>query len=694
MHAPVEIMIEPRTFYRIESLTRRVRETAGQYDLVSFDVFDTLLIRRNHHPDQLKMATARYLSRLAEGAGKKWTPEKVQRLRNKIEAMHRRRSARKFPDHEACYPAFMRDTLQVIFGDAADDRMLKDVTDYELSIESAYLVARKDFHDLLVWLKVMGKRTAAISDMYLPATNIRILLDRAGFAGLIDEVFSSADSMAAKASGAAWPLIQEKLGIDTSRWLHVGDNPVSDGHRPGLFGVASLVLKDSRELHRRALAKMYDEMTPGRPYWRGRLVQQHMLPLEGENVPHSELYRHGYSFFGPLLCSFVQHVAERAMAEGVKRVYFLSREGEILRDIWRKICPVVFAGKKLPEDHYLYVSRMALAGASCAYQGLTHENARITFLPATNRDFRDLCRVFNLEIEPLLPFLSRHGLTADTPLSRWHDGWLPRNGERLRQMIEHDDEFQQEVRRQALPANTALIRYLESEGYFDGGSVALVDIGWLGNIQRFLYQAVRHRADHPNIFGHLLVCATGYPFPYAPDNQLEGFYFDHKRFGFVGSLLLYAQDLFEETTRANHAGLMAYALKEPNSFDLQFRPDNDACAQNEKLQSDYFAPVQEGIRAAAERYGPAMAVLGYEAREWKAWLDVLTVNHIAFPRTRDVEMLTRIHHLDDFASGRAPSSQAKKALRRLWNRPAWQLRFLPWIRPYYYIKHAIHWLRS
>ena len=683
-----------QTFHALPPLVDRARELATRCDVVSFDVFDTLLIRRNHHPDDLKMATARFIARKAAAAGITIRPEKVQRLRDKVEAMHRRRAARQYPDHEAAYEAFMTDVLKVIFGAAFDALLLDDVAEYELSIEDAFLVARVPLLELARELKPLGKKLVAISDMYLPAKHIRRLLDRAGFAGLIDEVFSSADSFKAKASGAAWPLIREQLGVDPDRWLHIGDNPISDGARPADAGIRSLVLHDIREWHRKLVAKTYADIARYRPYWRGRLAQQWMLPLEGENVERNDLYEHGFAYFGPLLCSFVQHIAERALEEGVTRVYFLSREGQILHDIWNAICPVIFAGRALPETHYLYVSRMALAGASCAHQGLDHESARVTFLPAANRDFRDLCRVFNLDPAPFAPVLARHGLREDTPLSRWHEGWEPRNGESFRRMVEHDAAFQDEVKRQARPVNDALMAYLESENFFGSGHVALVDIGWLGNIQRFLHRAIRHRDDRPVLHGHLLVCAAGYPFPYALDNRLEGFFHDHKKFGFVGSLILFAQELFEETTRANHASLMTYALDAHGKPVLKFRSADDECAKNELLQSRYFEEVQKGILDCARRYGPAVAVLGYVAREWKPWLEVQTVNRIAFPRTRDVDVLTRIHHLDDFAAGRTPSRAARKAMRKLWNRPTWQLRFIPFLRLYFYVRHAVHWLRS
>lgn len=682
------------TFYSLPLLCRKAMKLSEGYDVISFDIFDTLLIRRNHNPDDLKNATARFIAQRACGLGQKWSWQKVQRLRDKIEAMHRRRAARHHPDHEACYPDFMRDTLNIIFGKPEGANLLEEVTAYELDIEAAFLVARQGFLDLVRDLKKQGKTILAISDMYLPAAHLRILLDRAGYAGLIDQVFASADSMKAKASGAAWPLIREQLALDCSRWLHIGDNPVSDGARPAEVGIQAMVLRDGGELFRRSIARAYHDVARSRPYWRGRLVQQYMLPLEAENVSRTDLYRHGYMYFGPLLCAFVQHIAEQASAKGVERVYFLSREGQLMRDIWRILASTVFAGMKLPEDHYLYVSRMALAGASCAHRGLSHENARIAFLPASNRDFRDLCRVFDLDPSPFTPILRRHGLADDTPLSRWHEGWNPDNGTRFQRMVEHDEAFQAEVRRQSAQANQALQRYLEDEQVFSSSKVALVDIGWLGNIQRFLYQAMEHREDRPELHGHLLVCAAGYPFPYASDNHLEGFYHDHKRFGFTGSLLLYAQELFEETTRANHPGLVRYHVDGDGGYKLVFRPEDDQFAQNEKAQSDYFADVQTGILDGARRYAAAMAVLGYDANDMKPWLDVLTVNHMAFPKTRDVKLLTRIHHLDDFSARRSPGRRARKALQRLWSRPYWQLRFLPGVRIYHYVRHAVHWLRS
>jgi hypothetical protein len=223
--------------------------------------------------------------------------------------------------------------------------------------------------------------------------------------------------------------------------------------------------------------------------------------------------------------------------------------------------------------------------------------------------------------------------------------------------------------------------------------VALVDIGWLGTMQRFLHQALQKRPDRPELHGLLFATSPGYAFPHAPDNRLEGFFHDPQRSDFCGSLVLTARDLFEETTRADHPGLGAYRPGGSPGFELVFRSATDTAAEAERRQTAYFAPLQEGIRAAGERYGPALAVLGYGAREWKPWLNGLAVSRLAFPRTEEVRQLRHLHHQDDFAGAARLSRAARRSLRQLWTEPLWALRWKPWLRPAYYLKHAVHMLR-
>ena len=99
------------------------------------------------------------------------------------------------------------------------------------------------------------------------------------------------------------------------------------------------------------------------------------------------MYTEGYNFLGPLICMFVHLVAQRCRENNITKVFFLSREGWMFKQVWEKTMPMLYPDGKLPQIEYLYVSRQALAGASCAHEGLTQEKADIVFLPAGNRCF-------------------------------------------------------------------------------------------------------------------------------------------------------------------------------------------------------------------------------------------------------------------------------------------------------------------
>ncbi|MCI5147783.1 MAG: hypothetical protein D3923_20165, partial [Candidatus Electrothrix sp. AR3] len=327
------------------------------------------------------------------------------------------------------------------------------------------------------------EKVLVVSDIYLPAAYLERLVAHAGFLEQVDAVISSADTFLAKASGKAFPLLKERFSLNFGSWLHVGDNPISDGLRPSEQGIKSLVLRDGKEKMRKSLARRYCNYSLGQPFYRGRALQQLMLPLEGENIPQHPLYVQGFNVLAPLIAAFVQGIAEYCLQAGIQRIFFLSREGWLFERVWKEVIPSIYAGADLPKISYLYVSRMALAPASCAHAGLDQEHADLVFLPQGNRDFRDVCRVYGLEAEGFTSFLAEHDLDLHSVLSPAHEGFIPENRVRFNEMLE-EPPFQEQVKQQTLPSNQALQLYLEEQGFFEYSDIALVDVGWLGTIPR------------------------------------------------------------------------------------------------------------------------------------------------------------------------------------------------------------------
>lgn len=674
-----------KTHYSLKSLIEEGRKIAETKQVVTFDLFDTLLIRRVHDPDLVKLPVARFISALSSQHNCTVGWRKVRDLRDEIERNHRAETGKSFDDHEACYPQYMSELLCQLFGDEDGTALLEKVSTYEIFMENSMLVPRTELVDWVKELAVAGKRIFIISDMYLPAAHLKQLVAHAGMLDLVEDVISSADSFLAKASGKGYGLVAEKYGLDYKDWLHIGDNGFSDGLRAVEAGIEALIINDPREEQRKSIVKRYYNYSDGKPFWRGRILQQLMAPLEGENRSQPPLYVEGYNFIGPMIGLFVQRIAELCLDKNITKVFFLSREGWTFKRYWEQAMPALYPQGGLPEIEYLYVSRMALAGSSCAFKGLTKTKADIAFLPSGNRDFRDVCRIFSLNPDGFESYLSSFGLTAETCLSHIHDGYDPENRRKFEAMLE-DSSFQNEVKAQSKDSNLAMLRYFEEVGFFDHKDVAVVDIGWLGSIQRFLFEAIAHREDKPKCHGYLFGATRGIPYDTTEKNSVEGIMYDRDRFDLAGSTLFYARDIFEEACRAPYPTLNGYKLKD-DGYELVFRHTDDTIGQAELEQDTYFAPLQQGIYDSAKRFGAAAAILNYSMPDYRSWINSVLVSKLAFPTTEEISRIRNQHHLDDFHGQKKPKASFFDGFVPLWDRSKWRLLLDPTLRIRCFFRH-------
>jgi FMN phosphatase YigB (HAD superfamily) len=682
-----------KTFHSVDKLVNYGNTLLEEFDTISFDVFDTLLVRRTHDPDLVKPPVAQYVADLAAAKGHALDWEAVQDCRDHHETALRKQTSETFVDHEARYELFMRSMLEELFqGDHPEDidELYKKVRRYELRIENAMLVPRAGFTNWLEALHAQGKRILAISDMYLSAAEIEELLEHAGLLKYIQTVISSADSFLCKSSGKAYEMLMDKYELSPDRWIHVGDHPISDGIRAREAGLKyALILQDPEERRRKAIARHYWHYAIYRKFWTGRTLQQFMAPMEAENQPCSDMYMAGYNFFGPLMGVFIQSIAEHCKKHNISKIFFLSREGWMFKQVWEKVTPYLYPGVELPEIEYLYVSRMALAGASCAHKGLSQENADIVFLPAGNRDFRDVCRVFGLEAEAFTEHLQRYELEADTLLSHNYADFELQHRKNFYRLLQ-DTAFQNEIKRQTGPHNDALQRYLEASGFFAHDDIALVDIGWLGTIQRYLYSSIEHRKDRPNCHGLLFGATRGIPFDNHDKSHIKGLVYDPLGGDLPGSSILYAQDLFEEACRAPHPTLNAYLSKGETKYELQFREMSDAIGKAEQEQDEHYADLQRGILDAAGRFGPAAAIMMCDSGDYRAWINYLLVNKLAFPKRSEIQAMRFKHHLDDFHGSGEHILHRKwfGIFENPWQLHGWRLRVSSAFRGLLYKRHV------
>ena len=193
-------------------------------------------------------------------------------------------------------------------------------------------------------------------------------------------------------------------------------------------------------------------------------------------------YKWGYSMVGPLLVSFAQWLLHNAREDGVERLYFLAREGRLIKgvyDYW------VESEKEAPRSEYLAVSRRAAGVAAIETMDHILEIARTNYSSNTLGSF----------------LRARYGL--DLTDDRWAEigrllGW-GRSSEvhvvdrRIKDLIPLLELLQGEIFSRARRERVGLLRYLSEKGLEHDDRQAAVDIGYGGSVQGYLNQLVSRK---------------------------------------------------------------------------------------------------------------------------------------------------------------------------------------------------------
>lgn len=218
---------------------RRLRNAVSWHrpDLVSLDCFDTLLLRGIESEEE---RVRRLGYRIAAGLRAEdihIDPHAVASARLASARAEYRAAARE--GREARHTTMLR--LQcVVLGLAPSFADL--LTEAEIEQETRDLRPNLPLAKLVRDLGVRGTRVVVVSDMYLPATAIRRLLENAGIADGIARVYSSADHGATKRAGSLFDVVLAAEGVRADRVLHAGDCRIGDLEAPRRRGVAAVRL--------------------------------------------------------------------------------------------------------------------------------------------------------------------------------------------------------------------------------------------------------------------------------------------------------------------------------------------------------------------------------------------------------------------------------------------------------------------
>ena len=424
---------------------KRMADRLETYDVISFDVFDTLILRKVGEPADVFYALQEKLD----------YPD-FRRVRIEAEQQARRKRHAQFGDYEVNFEEIWAEAERMTGIDAACGMQV------EFETEILFAAGNPYFQKVVAELLRRGKRMIVCSDMYLGKERIRELLLHCGYPEF-SAYYVSCDYRKSKYDGSLYNVISRE---SAARIIQVGDDPGSDVRQAHRKGFASLhyqnVTKAGSPYRTKDLSpligSMYSSIVNGYLHnGTGRLSRE---------------FEFGFIYGGLFSVGYCRYIHSFAETRGIDRILFLSRDGEILMRVYQYLYP-----KEDQKCRYALWSRLA-GTKMCASLMKSHFMQRMV-VHKVDQGYT-LADLFDtMEIRDMLgSFLSHHSrYTPETVLS----------ARTSKDLLSFLDEHWEEVCAHYKTEIAAGKRYYEE--ILPGGEepaggrkrIAVVDAGWVGS---------------------------------------------------------------------------------------------------------------------------------------------------------------------------------------------------------------------
>ena len=365
-------------------------EKLSAYDVISFDVFDTLIFRPLSLPTDVFYLIGYELEIMDFKNIRIWA-EWDARI--------------KYNAKEGNMEINLADIWKNIEEDVGISSEMGQKI--EMSIEEKTCYANP--YMLLVWKKLqqMNKQIIVVSDMYLPKECIERILVNAGFTGA-KHIYVSNEYHKSKADGSLYKqVLREYQKNDckksTKMLIHVGDNLYSDQKQARRAGIESLLYPN---VNKNVLLYRAFDMSPlvGSAY---RALISNRLYC-GINSCSME-YEYGYIYGGIFVLGYCTFIHEYCKKNDVDKLLFLSRDGDILKQVYDYLYPD-------QDTTYVYWSRKAATKLESSFD--KHDYFRRFIYHKINQEYSIGQIMKSMELECLLD-----------ELKDWKEIWIKRTKE-------------------------------------------------------------------------------------------------------------------------------------------------------------------------------------------------------------------------------------------------------------------------
>ena len=349
---------------------QRIDSTKGiddeNIDLVSFDVFDTLLCRTVLEPGHIFDLMGQVLRKDCEEISE----EILNNFANARQGIERKLRYR-FDQVSGEGAEF---TVREVYTEMCrtynlPHNFIDKFIEIEKQVELSCLTPRKEAVSLFQRSIQSGKKTIIISDFIHTSDFVAEALHKNGIDGW-DYIFVSSNIGYKKHDGSLFEYIKKELAVDSDRWLHIGDNAHGDiamaqakGIHTQMVPALPRIIKDhlaKREANMQAVREdiVIGSILSGYAAEYLDLNRRPSVPEinQGDLIEQEKGF--GFLALGPLMYFYTRHLLQRAQGLGVKQVIFFARDCWLPYNMARDLT----TDQSAPKILYWPVSRAATSG--------------------------------------------------------------------------------------------------------------------------------------------------------------------------------------------------------------------------------------------------------------------------------------------------------------------------------------------
>lgn len=531
----------------VSSLTcDSIFQSIDKYDVISFDIFDTLLFRPVARPTDLF-----------------WFLEldnqifDFKKLRITAELQARKKAAYKNGEVSLRDIYLQFDKLHK----CSVDEMVH--AEEELEVKLCY--GNPYAYKLYEYAKKTGKKIIATSDMYLSSDVLGRMLLKNGIN--IDEIYVSCEAGVSKRSSSLQKTISEKYGGKTI--LHIGDDPVSDIKASKSAGWQTIKLANVNDRGHLCRAHI-DDTFEGSVY--SGIINS--ILYNGCFEERSPQYMYGFVYGGLLTLGFCQWLKELADSTEADHILFLGRDCKVIKQVYDSLYSD-------SGNSYVEISRFALLPLLA---DISFENYLLEGFERRLNSGYTFDRIFkSVGISPLINEILNDELSENDFLSRNnYETFCDLMYEKRELICKHYED------------SYSLFKEYISSKIGTHKKLVIVDVGWRGSTIRFLNEYFKTYDDSISVTGAMFgMCDSDSSYISESSGLIKNYLFsssDRHKSTIGGKEISFADSrfMFEYMFTSTDNSVIGYSRN--NGVVEPVRENKDITVNNK-----YVTDVHEGI---------------------------------------------------------------------------------------------------